>query len=407
MLKQLKTTRKQRGLSLVELMVTMLLGLIIMAGVIQIFISNKATYKVQEGLVQVQENMRFAFETMAHDIRMAGYLGCSRSVDTTMAIANPHNHFNPRFGIQGWEANATGPTTAAIPLDAYAVSTAPTNGVGDTTVGTAVVASWHTLNTDSVVDGNNDRDTFRDANVVPGTDILRVWFADDRSIGIQSIQENSDSTKPQSVTLENAISGNQIQVGDILIFNDCSFADIAIACNISSDKQTIDLADCGGGLMQNDGSYRLASSEIEGEVTKLKSSLYFIAKQADDPNNPPSLYRRVMARNGDADGTNGQSYIAPEVELIRGVENMQILYGIDSNGDGDANNYVTADDPALSSWNEVVSVKISLLMSTPDTVPTSGEGNIYNVNGTYFDPADDDRLRKVYSTTIQLRNRTI
>jgi type IV pilus assembly protein PilW len=397
----------QRGLSLVELMVTLLLGLIIMAGVIQIFISNKATYTVQEGLVQIQENMRFAFETMAHDIRMSGYLGCSRSVDTNIALSNPHNHFNPTFGIQGWEANGTGPTTTAIALDAYAVATASTNGVGATTVGTSEVARWDTLDTDGVIDGNNDRDTFRDANVVPGTDILRVWYAEDQSIAIQSIQENADATKAQSVTLADAINGDEIEAGDILIFNDCSFADIAIACNISNDKQTIDLADCSGGLMQNDGNYRLATAEIEGEVTKLKSALYFVAKQANDPDNPPSLYRRVMARNGDADGTGGESYVAPEIELIRGVENMQILYGIDSNGDGDANNYVTADDSALSSWDEVVSVKVSLLMSTPDTVPTSGENREYNVNGTYFDPVENNRLRKVYSTTIQLRNRTI
>ncbi len=410
-----KHTQYQQGFSLVELMVTLVLGLIIVAGVIQIFISNKATYTVQEGLVQIQENMRFAFETMAHDIRMAGYLGCSRSVlepnpqnpqtHFNLAIANPHSHFNPTFGIQGWEANGTGPTTAAISIDAYAVATAITNGVGATTVGTSEVARWNTLDTDGIVDGDDDRDTFREASVVPGTDILRVWYADTKSAPIQSIIANTDAAKPQSVALANPL--DDVEAGDILIFSDCSYADIAIACNVSQDKKTINLADCGGGMMQNDGSRKLATSDNQGEVTKLKSALYFIAKEAGSPNNPPSLYRRMMGKNGDANGTSNERYVISQVELIRGVENMQILYGIDTDGDGDANNYVTADDSALSSWNEVVSVKISLLMSTTDTVPTSGDNKQYNVNGTYLDPTDDNRLRKVYSTTIQLRNRTV
>ena len=76
----IKATTKQQGVTLVELMITLLLGLIITAGVIQIFISNKATYSTQEGIVQMNENMRFAFEKIGKDIRMAGFLGCRRSV---------------------------------------------------------------------------------------------------------------------------------------------------------------------------------------------------------------------------------------------------------------------------------------------------------------------------------------
>jgi type IV pilus assembly protein PilW len=84
---------------------------------------------------------------------------------------------------------------------------------------------------------------------------------------------------------------------------------------------------------------------------------------------------------------------------------MQVLYGIDTDSDGVANQYVTADSDELENWNSVVSVKISLLMSTLDNVPGI-DSTYYNVNGTTVTPAADNRLRKVYTTTILLRNRT-
>lgn len=51
---------KQRGLSLVELMIAMALGLILTLGVIRIFISSKQTYTVVTSQSQAQENARVA-----------------------------------------------------------------------------------------------------------------------------------------------------------------------------------------------------------------------------------------------------------------------------------------------------------------------------------------------------------
>ena len=70
-------SRHQRGLTLVELMIAMLLGLFLLGGLLQIFISSKQTYRMQEGLSRLQENGRFAIDFMARDIRLAGYKGCS------------------------------------------------------------------------------------------------------------------------------------------------------------------------------------------------------------------------------------------------------------------------------------------------------------------------------------------
>lgn len=62
----------QQGLTLIEIMVAMLVGAFLMAGVLQVFIVNKQTYRVQENLSRLQENGRFAMDYLNRYIRMAG-----------------------------------------------------------------------------------------------------------------------------------------------------------------------------------------------------------------------------------------------------------------------------------------------------------------------------------------------
>jgi len=64
----------QGGLTLIEIMVALLIGAFLLAGVIQIFIANKQTYRVQENLSRIQENGRFAVDYLSRYIRMAGYV---------------------------------------------------------------------------------------------------------------------------------------------------------------------------------------------------------------------------------------------------------------------------------------------------------------------------------------------
>ena len=64
-----------RGFSLVELMVALLITLILMAGIGQIFLSSKKSFLIQDTLGRMQENGRYALETVAQDVRRAGYWG--------------------------------------------------------------------------------------------------------------------------------------------------------------------------------------------------------------------------------------------------------------------------------------------------------------------------------------------
>jgi len=93
------THHHQRGLSIIELMVAITLSMILTLGVFQIFSSSKQTSRVQDGLARLQENARFALDVLAHDIRMAGQLGCNGNANTFYS-ASLANHGAPVFGYE-------------------------------------------------------------------------------------------------------------------------------------------------------------------------------------------------------------------------------------------------------------------------------------------------------------------
>jgi type IV pilus assembly protein PilW len=67
--------RRQQGLSLVELMVALLIGLVLLAGVFQIYLSGRQSAHAQEDLARMQENGRYAMDLITQDLRRAGYWG--------------------------------------------------------------------------------------------------------------------------------------------------------------------------------------------------------------------------------------------------------------------------------------------------------------------------------------------
>lgn len=79
------------GMTLIELMVSITLGLLLIAGALQLFLSSRQTYRVRETVARIQENGRVALELVARHARMAGYepradivlLPCSNAVDTS------------------------------------------------------------------------------------------------------------------------------------------------------------------------------------------------------------------------------------------------------------------------------------------------------------------------------------
>jgi type IV pilus assembly protein PilW len=97
-------------------------------------------------------------------------------------------------------------------------------------------------------------------------------------------------------------------------------------------------------------------------------------------------------------------------EIVEGVENMQITYGVDTDAimDGTANRYLPAASFAptgASDWARVVSVRISLLLASAEDGMTDSPQS-YNFNGGIVTSADR-RLYQVMTTTLTLRNRAL
>ncbi|QOW25342.1 PilW family protein [Lysobacter sp. H23M47] len=97
-----------RGLTLIELMIALLLGLLVVGAAIGIFLSNKRAYDTTEGLGRVQEGVRTAFELMARDIREAGGNPC----DVDLPFANVINSGSTNWwtnwgvGLEGFDQGA-------------------------------------------------------------------------------------------------------------------------------------------------------------------------------------------------------------------------------------------------------------------------------------------------------------
>jgi type IV pilus assembly protein PilW len=112
-------------------------------------------------------------------------------------------------------------------------------------------------------------------------------------------------------------------------------------------------------------------------------------------NGEPALYRTRLAASG------GNSVRLTE-ELAEGIEDMQITYGEDTNNDKAVDQYITAN--AVTDWSKVLSVRLSLLLASVGTDAYTTEPQQYIFNGATVTPTDR-RLRKVFDTTIAVRNR--
>lgn len=98
----------------------------------------------------------------------------------------------------------------------------------------------------------------------------------------------------------------------------------------------------------------------------------------------------------------GQSVLTCNgVQLLDGVAGMQVLYGEDTNADGAANRYVSTIPANVLN---VVSMRISILLSGTESVSPDTAARVYTVLDRQYGPYNDNRLRRVYTTTVQLRN---
>ncbi|MDD3017514.1 MAG: prepilin-type N-terminal cleavage/methylation domain-containing protein [Comamonas sp.] len=94
------TTHKRRapskpsGLSLVELLVAMAIGLFLIAGVGTVFVSNQTSTKTKRELDHIQENFRFGANTLQRVLRQASAIDDDSSNATTLIVTLPEGAHN-------------------------------------------------------------------------------------------------------------------------------------------------------------------------------------------------------------------------------------------------------------------------------------------------------------------------
>src|SRR3546814_6831601 len=99
-----KSLQRARGVTLIELMIALVLGLLVVAAAIGIFLSNKQVFRTTDNLSRMQENARIGFELMARDLRMAGASACSREIPI-VNVLKPNSAYGTDWstGVRGYE----------------------------------------------------------------------------------------------------------------------------------------------------------------------------------------------------------------------------------------------------------------------------------------------------------------
>ncbi|MFM2319074.1 MAG: hypothetical protein RLZZ215_1695 [Pseudomonadota bacterium] len=92
------------------------------------------------------------------------------------------------------------------------------------------------------------------------------------------------------------------------------------------------------------------------------------------------------------------------LEVAEGVEAMQLAYGLDQNTDGTVDNYLDASAvKAANRWDQVRTIKASLLMRSREPVFNTNEARTYTLLGTDYS-RNDRYQRTVHTAVIYLRN---
>jgi len=78
---------RENGITLIELMIAMALGLFVLASLVVLYVSAEKNIMAQEALISIEENTQIAFQLLRKNIRTAGYIGCP-SLTKTFSVKN-------------------------------------------------------------------------------------------------------------------------------------------------------------------------------------------------------------------------------------------------------------------------------------------------------------------------------
>jgi type IV pilus assembly protein PilW len=317
-----------RGLSLVELMIAMMLGLLVVGSASAIFLSNRQTYRATEGLGRVQENGRMAFEMMARDLREAG-------------------------------GNACGNADRAEPMKLVNVLVNPA---------TAWWSNWN----DGIVGYEGAIPVGTPANRVATADAIDLMLGDSSS-SVTVRQHNTAGTSVRINTTDHAF-----RTGDLAIICDWRQATLFQVTNAATGSDLIAHAS-GGAVSPGNCSPGLgfanppvctpagrtyqygpnaADAQRTASVVRFHPARWYVGTTAGGGR---SLFRRTVVNDAGVLTVRDQ-------EIAQGVNDMQLQYLLEGGG-----GYVDATAVAAANrWDEVTAIRVALDVLSADRAGVGG-----------------------------------
>lgn len=344
--------KRDTGFSLVELMVALAVGMIVILVVAQFFSATRSSYLQSDASGRLQENARFSMDVLATDIRMAGYMGCMQDVPVNnIATPSGNDFFTFSKAVQGY-IQGSGTVPGGLP------------SWSEVKAGTSVLALKRGESTSSRLDGNLD---------------------------------------PNNANIQ--IKGNlsAIQDDEILMISDCTHADVFRVNNVSHNGVVVPVTTT---VTVNHSSGKNTDSKLStpyqggSELMRLVSRIYYIGSGTGTC--PADTVCRVNLT------VSAGNPVGQIESLISNVEDMDLLYGVDANGDKVADKYLAASAISDTQWSAVVGVQINLLLRSENDKITAGKQSAYWYNGSTQTPtsASDRYLRRSFTQLVTLRNRT-
>jgi Tfp pilus assembly protein PilW len=341
--------RHVAAFTLVELMIALAIGALTVVAALEVFARGRDLYRVTERVARLQEQGRTAFATIEPDVEMAGFYGFTQVADTIRLVRGG----NPEAVVASALLLRQLPLRAGDPLPA-AVSGLP-SGAHSCGVNFAVDVS-------TPVQGSNDtfavgRSPAAACNAYQGR----------AQIGADTL------TLRRVETQTSAAEANRLQ--------------IYASRNTSRSVQ----------YMFSDGT---APGPVDDDhrVQNLVVRTYYVARDSVGQRGFPALRVKSLTRSG-------TGLIFDEDEVMAGIEDLQVQFGVCADGTGRATHYVDPDSPELTAA-QVVAVRIWLRVRADQPEPTFVDARTYRYASVAYTPAGAERnfRRVVMSRTITLRN---
>lgn len=416
--------RRQRGVTLIELMIAMVLGVIVSAGIITVFINTSKSNRAQLQLARMQEEGRFAMGRVKDDLRMANAQYCASTGGIATQNADDKNLFMDQLVAPTVYAKQLplhdsttpfGSPYPAAPTSAYALPSftfmrgydCPKTGSCKPADPPAALPKQGTDVGDRVV----------------GSSVLTVRYFDaSRGWAIGS-NDSFASSGPalKSVTLTPETGEpplTDIAAGDLLMIADCSNSQVfAVAASGSAGEYDVmDDSSADGNFsppkaVSND---ILTAPRIFDFNRDFVTVTYYLKVVSDDGTNTGhktgALMRRVNGGDPAADG-------GSEDELIRGVERLDFRYAVEDklgktryltaekvdNADSGGidcprqpDNAPTPDTGCL--WRAIKAIEVSMLVDGQRPLPTLTDNDLvyaYSPDGLFTPKAPDDALHTI------------